>query len=109
MAKFSLNLFVVANARRETMLNFIKFARRGSFVKFYSDGGLKFCVRAASIVKYHHLSARAFLKFHPLDVRFFKFHNFAACALRRTEIFYVVRFLFAKNPRKVGLHPALGR
>lgn len=90
------------------MLNSIKFTRRGGFVKFYSDGGLNFCVRAASLVKFHHLSARAFLKFHSLGVIFFKFHNFAACALRRTGIFYVARFLFIKNSRKVGLHPALG-
>ena len=100
------------NARRETMLNFIKFTRLlGAAVslKFYSDGGLKFCVRAASIAKFRHLSTQAFLKFHPLGVRFFKFHNFAACALRRTGIFYVARFRFAETPRKVGWRPTLGR
>ena len=90
------------------MLNLLNLLGAAVSLKFYSDGGLKFCVRAASIIKFHHLSARAFLKFNPLGVRFFKFHHFAARALRRTGIFYVVRFLFAKTMRKVGLRPALG-
>lgn len=90
------------------MLNFIKFTRRGGFVNFTRHGGLKFCMQAANIVKFHHLSAQAFLKFHSLGVIFFKFHNFAVCALRRAEIFCVARFQFVKNSRKAGLHPALG-
>ena len=66
------------------MLNSIKFTRRGGFVKFYSDGGLKFCVRAASLVK---------------------FHNFAARALRRTGIFCVARFRFVKKPTQGRFAP----
>ena len=91
------------------MLNLLNLLGAAGSLKFCLDGGLKFCVQAASIVKFHHLSAQAFLKFHSLGVIFFKFHNFAACALRRTGIFYVARFLFAKNSCKVCLHPALGR
>ena len=90
------------------MLNLLNLLGAVGSLNFTRHGGLKFCVRTASLVKFRYLSARAFLKFHSLGVRFFKFHHFAACALRRTGIFCVARFQFVKNSRKIGSCPALG-